>query len=247
MQNMGTKNIVIIIFLGLIALYASYYGGFFSIVTLLMWGLLIAGLAAGMWMNYTVPTKRLVAFILTVFVYEYFKETQGIASGMWTYSGNPGAVDFGVWCWVIASLGTLGLAYKILIPLLRKVIKEMPVYVNFFVIIIVFALIPILLGPYWQNANAPFWALYGVSFVISAYAATKMGFPSLIGVVIMSMVMGNIGEYIAGIQSGLWTFAYDKTWPPFYLSLGGWPLEILSQYTISALIAGETLDVYKKD
>jgi len=147
-----------------------------------------------------------------------------------------------VWAWVLGGVISYALATRVIIRLLRKLKISWPKWLNTVIIIVVAAIIPLTLGDYQSGAGWMFWLFYAMLFGAAIYASFKMEFPVLAGIVIASWIIGNPSEYVGSINSGIWTYTHNSSYPPFFLLFGCWPLEILAQYQLSAYIAKEALD-----
>jgi hypothetical protein len=86
-----------------------------------------------------------------------------------------------------------------------------------------------------------FWCFFGSVGVIAMVAAKHMPIHVFAAVVLSGWFVGNLSEYVGSASSGCWTFPHNPHYPPLYLVMGCWPLEILAQFSISAFLAGESL------
>jgi uncharacterized protein (DUF362 family) len=71
-----------------------------------------------------------------------------------------------------------------------------------------------------------------------------MEFPVFLGLLLTTWVIAVISEYTGAIHNQIWTFSYNDKFPPLFLVIGFWPLEIFTQYRLSAVLAKEPLDQY---
>jgi hypothetical protein len=213
-----------------------------SFTFILFWIGVIAGFLISFCLALGISTKRLFSLILGIFIIEYFKETIGIRSGMWTYNGFNGFYNFGVWLWVLASLVAYMLFIKIIIPLLGKIKLSIPKWLNLVLVIALFVIIFVTLGKYQSGAGILFWSFYIILLIAGIYVALRTESPVFIlGVILASWIIGNPSEYLGSMGAGIWTYAYNPNYPPVFLLFGCWPLEILSQYSLSAFLSGEPL------
>ena len=237
------RNVVLVLLLFAELLFSAFTEGYLGLITWPFALLLAGGFGLAMWLATRISTVRLLALLLSIFFMEYAKETIGIRCGLWVYHGNWGQYLFGVLSWVAAGVSTYALATGIAIPLLSKLrwpALAAPSWLAAVVVLVVFVLIPLRLGPYSSGTGRLFWMFYAVLLVAALLATRRM--PSLVfaGVVLSAWFAGNPSEYFGSALSGAWTFPHDAKYPPFYLLACCWPLEILVQYFLSALLAGES-------
>lgn len=161
---------------------------------------------------------------------------------MWTYHGVNSLYIFGVWTWVLAGLIAYTLSTRIVIRQIRRLKFSLPRWLNPVILIFICLLIPLTLGDYWTRARGLFWSFYILLLIAGIYVSIKMVFPVFAGIVITSWIVGNPSEYLGSVTSGVWTFTHNPDYPPFFLLFGCWPLEILAQYSLSAVLANETLN-----
>jgi hypothetical protein len=112
------------------------------------------------------------------------------------------------------------------------------------IVLIIFAMIPLTLGEYRSGAGTWFWGLYLVLLLVTLAASFLMDFPVFLGLVITTWIFGFPSEYVGSVPNHLWTFPHNPNFPPFFLIMGCWPLEIITQYSLSAFLAHEPLDQY---
>ncbi|HSN91065.1 MAG TPA: hypothetical protein VLS93_07535 [Anaeromyxobacteraceae bacterium] len=232
--------------LGLLALatgFAMHHEGYLPIVTPLLGLAMVAGLAVTASLTVTVRTCRVVSLLFSIFVLEYVKESIGIRCGLWAYHGNPGHYLFGVWLWVIAGSAAWALARKVTVPLLVRARVRAPRWVSVAVIVAVAAVIPVGLGGYRRGTDITFAAFYAALAVAGVVVSLRTSFASSMGLVATAWVAANVSEYVGSMGSGIWTFPLDPGYPPLFLLLGCWPLEIVAQASLSALLASESLDL----
>jgi hypothetical protein len=109
---------------------------------------------------------------------------------------------------------------------------------------VISSLLFLTLGEYWSGVGVLFLVLYSVLIVAALFVSTKIDFDILVGLVVTSWVVGNLGEYAGSVDSGCWTFTHNPDYPPAFLLPGCWPLEIMAQYAFSALVADEPPDAH---
>jgi hypothetical protein len=236
------QNLLLITFLITVTLFTAFHEGYQPLISILFWIFLAAGYCICIWLALGISTRRLLALILGIFIIEYFKETIGIRSGMWTYHGNDGHYSFGVWAWVLAGLVVYTLSTRVAMRLIRKLKISPPRWLNPIILILISLLIPLTLGNYWGGAGALFFSFYALLLLVGIYASMRMDFAIFAGIIITAWIISNPSEYAGSISSGAWTFPHDPNYPPFFLLFGCWPLEILAQYSLSAFLANEPLD-----
>jgi hypothetical protein len=122
---------------------------------------------------------------------------------------------------------------------------------NLAIVLLVIVIIPLTLGRYGDPANPGGsdwlkWSLgfYIVLLLLTLETANRMDSPIFLGLLLTTWVVAIISEYTGAIQNGIWEFTNDKVFPPFFLVIGCWPLEIFTQYRLSAVLAKEPLDKY---
>ncbi len=241
-NNSRTQNLLLIALFGLVTLFTAFHEGYFPKISGLFLATLIAGYLISVWLSFSVSTKRLLSLILAIFIIEYVKESIGIRSKLWTYSGADGHYNFGVWAWVLGGLVAYTLSTRVVIRLIRKLKFSLPRLLNVIILILIFLLIPLTMGKYRSGADRLLWSFYGLLFIAGIYTSIKMDFPVFAGIVITAWIVGNPSEYAGSAGSGVWTFTHNPNYPPFFLLFCCWPLEILAQYSLSAFLANEPLD-----
>jgi hypothetical protein len=119
-------------------------------------------------------------------------------------------------------------------------------------VVLVFAIIPLTLGKYWSGENPHwqegqwwFWGLYAVLFIITLITALRMEFPVFLGLLLTTWIIGFPSEYSGSVLlPKTWSYTFHQTYPPLFLIFGCLPLEIFTQYALSALLADELLNKY---
>lgn len=238
------QNLLLIVLFVILILFTAFHEGYLPLISPLFWISLIAGLSISIWLAFSISTKRLVSLMLGIFIIEYVKETIGIRSGMWTYHGVNSLYNFGVWAWVLGGLIAYTLSIKIVIRQIKKLRLSLLRWLNPVLLCLIFLLIPLTLGTYWNGAGGLFWFFYIVLLIVGIYTSLWMDFSIFMGIVITAWIVGNPSEYVGSVTSKVWTFTYNPDYPPFFLVFGCWPIEILAQYSVSAFLAKEPLDKY---
>jgi hypothetical protein len=118
--------------------------------------------------------------------------------------------------------------------------------INPVIVVLVFAVIPLTLGDYHRGAGGWFWLLYAILFPITLVTANRMELPVFLGLLLTTWVFGFVSEYAGSVPNHIWTFTYNPNYPPVFLIIGCWPLEIFTQYALSAFLANEPLDKYTR-
>jgi len=228
--------------LTVITLFTAFNEGYLLLISTPFWVSLVAGFSISVWLAFITSTRRLLSLILVIFIMEYVKETIGIRANIWTYHGVDGHYIFGVWAWVLAGLIAYTLSTKVLIRQIRKLKLPLPRWLNPIILTLIFVLIPLTMGDYWNGAGGLLWSFYALILITGIYASTRMDFPVFAGIVVTAWLVSNPSEYLGSAASGVWTFTHNPDYPPFFLLFGCWPLEILAQYFLSAFLANEPLD-----
>ena len=247
MDDHQPKNLLLIALFGIVTLFTAHQEGFLPMIRWLFWLVLLAGFAVSIWMALNITTARLLALILGIFIIEYIKEGTGINSLMWSYHGLPNAYSFGVWAWVMGGMGVFWIAVRVVIPWLRRLTADSPrrwSLINPVVVVLVFAVIPLTLGEYRSGAGGWFWLFYAILFLATLVTASRMELPVFLGLLLPTWIIGFCSEYAGSAANQIWTFTYNPNYPPFFLIIGCWPLEIFTQYALSAFLANEPLDKY---
>lgn len=219
----------------------------------IFWVLLAAGFLLVFWLALTITTLRLVSFVVAVVIIEYFNQTIGTRLDLWHYSSPQQTYLFGICVWVTASLFAYLGASKAVCRLSMRSWLKWPRWFNPVVIIALLAIIWYL-GPAkvkeldfqdaWYSDSHLFWLFFVALAVVGALASLWADSRLIIGIVISAVIVGFISES-SGAAATIWKFpGSEQTFcPPVYLILGCWPLEILAQFALSALFAGEALVV----
>jgi hypothetical protein len=247
MHDNWPQNLLLVALFGIVTLFTAHQEGYLPLIAPLFWLVLIIGFVIAIWMAFYVTTGRLLGLMLGIFILEYIKETIGIRSGMWSYHGLANSYNFGVWAWVMGGMGVFWIAVRLVIPWLRKRTAGLPRrwnLINPVIVVLVFAMIPLSLGDYSSGAGNWFWGLYALLFLITFVTACRMDLPVFLGLLFTTWVFGFISEYAGSVPNHIWTFTYNPDYPPVFLIIGCWPLEIFTQYALSAFLANEPLDKY---
>lgn len=237
-----SRNFLVVLLLIVVTLFTAFQEGYFPLISPLFWLCLMAGVGFSLWLAWDIANRRFLALILVIFILEYLKESIGIKSGMWVYHGAGGAYNFGVWAWVWAGLSAYTLSTRLISRALRRHNLALPRRVNLILVLALFGLIPLTLGKFWSGAGGWFWGFYITLLLAGLLTASRLDFPVFAGLVLAAWVLANPSEYVGSALSGIWTFTHNPHYPPFFLLAGCWPLEILVQYGLSAVLAREPLD-----
>lgn len=225
-----------------VTLFTAWHEGYFAFISVSFWIFLALGFGLAFWVAAQISSRRLLSLAVSIFIMEYIKETIGIRAGLWVYHGVNGFYNFGVWAWVLGGISAYTLGTRIIRPLIRRLQPGVSHRRQVAIIGILFLLIPLGLGGYWGGTGAWFWGFYILTLAADLWVASRVDFPLLAGMVAAAWLVGNTGEYLGGPVSGVWTFPRDPRYPPLFLLFGCWPLEILAQYALSAVLANEALD-----
>jgi hypothetical protein len=247
MNGHRPKNLLLIALFIIVTLFTAYQEGYLPMISVLFWLVLIMGFAVSIWMALEITTPRLLSLMLGIFIIEYIKETIGIRSGMWSYHGLNSAYNFGVWAWVMGGMGVFWLAVRVVIRWMRKQTAAIPRrwnLINPLVVVLVLAIIPLTLGEYRSGAKGWFPLLYVILFLVALVTACRMELPVFLGLLLTTWIVGFCSEYAGSVPNHIWTFTHNPNYPPFFLIVGCWPLEIFTQYALSAFLANEPLDKY---
>lgn len=236
------RNFLIIALFMSITLFTAFHEGYLPLISISFWLFLLAGFGLCFWLAISISTKHLLALIFAIVIIEYIKETIGIISGLWIYHGVHGFYNFGIWCWVLGGLSTYTLATRIIITRLGNLNLPVSRRGNARIIVALFVLIPIMLLGYWRGAGGGFWSFYLLLLIFCVILVPRLDFSVLTGLVVTSWLVGASGEYLGGISSHVWSFPLNPHYPPGYLVICCWPLEILAQYGLAAILANQPLN-----
>lgn len=229
-------NLSVVGLVALVTFFTGYMEGYFPLISPLFWAIIAGGIVVTAWLACTISTVRLLALIVVIFVVEYVKESIGVVNGFWHYA-RP-SYTFGVWCWVVGGFSAIAVG-KLLAKVIAMLKPSLPKGANAAMVIIAAILGFALLGPYRSHTGAGFWLFYAALLSIALFVSFRVGFPEFASLVAAAVAVGALSEYSGAIGNNLWTFAYDRHFPPLFLLLGCWPIEITMQYLLSGAIAGE--------
>lgn len=258
-ESVKPANLLLIGLLALVTLFTANFEGYFregfvSTISLTLWLTMLGGYVLAIWLAMSISTSRLVSLVLVIFLVEYVKEATGTELKLWEYHSPGGSPLFGVCLWILAGLATYTIATKVLIPLTRRGTFRLPRFLNPLIVMPVFLLIPLTLNEYWPRVQSGpefdwyattnlFWVFYGLLLLAGMISSLWIGTRTLAGIYISTIIVGLISEHV-GAASGVWSFLPpENAKPPAFLIFGCWPLEILFQYIISAILAREPLDL----
>jgi hypothetical protein len=247
------RNLLLTAALAAIVLFTAANEGYLHTISVLFWLVLMAGVAMTACLGRVATTTRMLALILVVYLIETVKEANGIRDGLWIYHGRGGLFSFGVWSWVVGAVGVSTVAVRWFAPWIRGILgarygaasPQIPAWVAPALVLLLFLLMAATLGPYRPGVGRLFWIFYLILAAVCLYAVRKMDFALFAALAVTSIFIGNVSEFVGGVQSGIWTFPHDRHWPPFFLVCCCWPLEIIAQYAIAAYFADEPLDLNK--
>jgi hypothetical protein len=232
-------NLLVVGILVFITLFTAAYEGYLVMISLWFWLALALAVVLTVFLAHQISTLHLVSLAFSIYVVEYVKEATGIRSGMWTYNGIDNQFTFGVWCWVLVGLSCYFLATRVVSRFTEKIKIKSSGLINVIITFVIFSLIPLTLGDYSRHAGIMFYALYVFLLIVSIQSVYRMRFSTFAAIVITAWIMSNPSEYVGAISSGTWTFKYSPDYPPLFLLLGCWPLELITQYKIASIIARE--------
>lgn len=230
-------NLLVVALVAFMTFFTGYQESYIELISPLFWVVLAAAIAVAIWLACNISTKRLVALVLTIFMIEYVKETLGVVDGFWSYARS--SYIFGVWAWVLGGLVAFAAGRLLVAKAIASLKLAVPNGTNAVLVVIVSILGLVFLGPYRSGASAEFWIFYALLLVVVYFVSIRLDFSEFFGLVLAAVAVGTISEYAGSTGSGIWTFTYDPDFPPLFLLLGCWPLEITAQYFLSGFLAGE--------
>jgi hypothetical protein len=232
----ASNNLLLVCLLVVTIFFTAWNEGYLGIIAWPFALVLLAGLGMMVWLALTASPARFLSLVTSIFAVEYIKEALGIYYGFWIYHGHPGSFVFGVWAWVLGGLTCYTLATSGLAPLLRKLPHPTSRRWNS-ALIVGFALLGVfLMRDRTAQAGWLFWIFYLILTLIALLRAPRFDFPSFFGLVISAWAVGNISEYMGSTWSGIWTFPRDPNYPPLFLLFACWPIEIVAQTSVAALL-----------
>jgi uncharacterized protein (DUF362 family) len=240
-QTGYARNLILVLLLFATLAVAAVAEGYAPHLSLLFVALLAVGFGLSLWLSIRTTTARLLALLTLVFFMEYATQTIGVASGLWQYHGIDGQYVFGVMTCLVAACSAQALSTGVAIPLLHRLDLRAPPWLTTALVLGLLSFIPLAAGGYHSSMGLPFWCFYGLVGIIAIIAARRMPIHVFAGVILSGWFVGNLSEYVGSASSGCWTFPLDRNYPPLYLVMGCWPLEILLQFSVSAFLAGEPL------
>jgi uncharacterized protein (DUF362 family) len=220
---------------------AAYVEGYAALLSLPFLVVLGAGLGLSLWLALRFSTARLLGLLTVVFFMEYIDQSVGITSGLWRYHGRGGQYVFGVMAWLAAACSAQMIALGVVIPLLARLHLPPLRRWTWLVVVACFAVIPLAAGASRAEMGVSFWSFFGLIFALALLVALRMSLTTVLGIVLAGIVAGNLSEYVGSALTGCWTFPHDSAYPPLYLVMGCWPLEILAQFGAAAFLAGEPI------
>lgn len=236
-----TRNLLLVLILFAALVLAAVAEGYANRLSWLFVALLVVGLGLSLWLSLRTATARLLALLVVVFFMEYANQTLGVSSGLWQYNGVNGRYVFGVMAWLVAACSAQALSTGVAIPLLQRLRFRAPRWLTSGLVLGLLAFIPLAADGYRARMGPPFWCFFALVGAIAMVASRRMPIHVFAGVVFSAWFVGSLSEYVGSMSSGCWTFPHDSRFPPLYLVLGCWPLEILVQFSVSAFLAGEPL------
>ena len=198
-----------------------------------------------------VKTKFFVWLLVFGFFIGLLTQMVGTYNPLWAYTRS--SYVFAGFSWAFAAVAMLGLSLAI-----KKLFREIDrkVY-NVLGLVVLFLIIPIFLGELRTEVFLNFWIYYFALFVFGVAATYHLKFSVLLSLILAAWIMGNVSEYM-GSSIGLWKFCATlegsevvgtiACWsPPPYLTFGCWPLEFLTQISLTSFIAHEYLKMRSED
>lgn len=198
-------------------------------------------LATVIWVAFfDITTKRLVALVLVSGALGLLTQWVGASENrFWSYA-RPSH-------WLVAPMfmcaATMayGLTVAVLVPLLRRVglarkLRPLPALV-----LLVAPLGVLVLDAPGPQLTSPtsFWIYYGLLALVAWSVAVLVDVASWVALACAAVIAGAASETL-GAASGLWSFSHQRFWPPAFLLFGSWPLEIVTHWGLSALLARES-------
>lgn len=231
------NNLLVVVAVIFMAAFTARQEGYIPLISALFSVVLAGAACVSIWLAFNIATKRLVALVFVVIVMEYLNQTIANNTGLWTYA-RP-SLMFSVWIWVLASMTSFALARLVVTPILARIETPIPRSFNTILIVGLAGVGLLLMGPSRPQASLEFWILYSLLFAVAVYASFKMEFSIFAALAIVAIAVGIPSEYFGSTGNGSWSFPFDPDFPPWYLVLACWPLEIVAQYFLSGLLVGE--------
>lgn len=218
-------------YLGRVDLWFASYG----VVTVL---------AAAGFAGYHASTRRILLLALVCatggLATQYFGAT---LEGLWSYPPPRHTWWFVPGTFVFAGVVTYGLTQVVIGPRLRAWVGTGPRWLSL-LLVAAFAAVAIVGAELAPGDRS--WEFRGYYLALTAFAlfaGTRTDLATLLALGLAAIVVGGVSETL-GARSTLWTYRDGNGWlPPFWLIVGSWPLETILHYTLSALLAGESVTV----
>lgn len=216
------------------SLFSCLLEGYFPLISVTFWIFFGAVFLLSLWTSLSISTLRALSLIIFGFVIGYMTQMVGTLAGMWEYS-RP-TYFFAGFAWSFAAISMQGLSL-----LIKRIIKPIDDNIlNLLAVTVIFAIIPLTLGEYRQQATLRFWLYYISLFGFDLVLTYRLNFSHLLSLILAAWAIGNLSEYL-GSNSGLWSFTYNRGLAPLFLTFGCWPLEFLLQYGLADWICHDHL------
>ncbi|MFH0775968.1 MAG: DUF362 domain-containing protein [bacterium] len=216
-----------------LTLCLAHFEGYLPLFSASYWTLGITA-TSGLFLARHLPVSRFLLLILFGALTGIGTEETGVYSGLWSYSQST-------YLFAIAFYSLSPLAsYSLLLVIHHFLSKVLPLrssrWPSRILVLIIFSAIGADLSGY---ANLPFvlWAYYGLLFFIAISGMYYAKFSLSLSAILAGAIVGMIGQYAGGPLDKLWIFSETPSFVPAFLVLGVWPLEFLSQFSLSGILS----------
>lgn len=236
MDKSQYRNIILILFFYMTYLFTGYQEAQIQNLSSVFIGVMVIGFILNLLLCRLVSTPELLSYLVVGLFYTYIQESLGVNAGIWHYNSLHGEIHFGVYAWVTAALSVACIAKWGTMQFAKQLTYDSP-WLNR---IIVIAFMLMMANVLWLTDYLP---LLIVMFIVGIYAlliASTFTTRYFLLIVSSGIMISLLGEHSGSLHANLFTFNTPGGWPPLYLMLGFWPVELLSIIGLSRWIANVT-------
>lgn len=186
---------------------------------------------------YRLSTRRLVVLLGVAGSAGLCTQGVGTGIGAWSYPADIGTYAFVFFAFGVGSVFTYG-AVELLAPWLPGDGRATTAVARVVVLGLVAFGIHDIRG---TSIDTTPWLVvyYGVLVTWAVVMTTVARGQTVVALVVVGALYGAVAETL-GARSGLW--AFPSPWPPAWLMLVSWPLEVMFHYGVSAVATREAVD-----
>jgi uncharacterized protein (DUF362 family) len=240
-DQLRVKNVLLLAVLGALGALVLVWEGYVERIQLPFALLTIALVCYDVWVaGFEISFKRLFLLSVIAGMAGYITQMVGVSHGFWRYTGPQQSYFFVPFTFMFAAISLYGLTTTWLERLFRALHDYKPRWPNLLLVTGLFARLLATIPRPLGELGMSFWLYYGALFLFGLAAGLRMNVKTAISLTVASWLIGGLSETL-GAHSGLWLFEQDRRSPPAFLILGSWPLEFLLHYSLSGMLAGESL------